>query len=85
MVANILNFFLKKSFDSHVKNERVGTGRCTRTLECVKLLIESRIDPNVQDKDGESAKVLLEKRLKKQKEDPNEINHQILQILSSFH
>ncbi|EKO16903.1 hypothetical protein LEP1GSC008_1486 [Leptospira kirschneri serovar Bulgarica str. Nikolaevo] len=53
MVANILNFFLKKGFDSHVKNERGGTGRCTRTLECVKLLIESRIDPNVQDKDGE--------------------------------
>ncbi len=29
----------------------------------------------------ESAKVLLEKRLKKQKEDPNEINHQITNLI----
>ncbi|KXZ28447.1 hypothetical protein AYB34_01895 [Leptospira sp. ZV016] len=42
-------------------------------MECVKLLIESRINLNVQDKDGETAKTLLEKRLKKQKEESNQV------------
>ncbi|WP_228005221.1 hypothetical protein [Leptospira borgpetersenii] len=47
---------------------------------------KSGLDLQAQNKDGESAKMILEKRLKKQKEesgiDPDEISYQMLQMLT---
>nr|WP_257945285.1 ankyrin repeat domain-containing protein [Leptospira borgpetersenii] len=91
--ANILDFFLKRGLDPNAKNAGGVTLLMTaiqenrrRHLECVKLLIELGVDLQAQNKDGESAKMILEKRLKKQKEesgiDPDEISYQMLQMLT---
>ncbi|AWV71508.1 ankyrin repeat domain-containing protein [Leptospira borgpetersenii serovar Hardjo-bovis] len=91
--ANILDFFLKRGLDPNTKNAGGVTLLMTAIqenrrghLECVKLLIELGVDLQAQNKDGESAKMILEKRLKKQKEesgiDPDEISYQMLQMLT---
>lgn len=69
--ANILDFFLKRGLDPNAKNAEGVTLLMTAIqenrqghLECVKLLIELGVDLQAQNKDGESAKMILEKRLK---------------------